>query len=72
MLHLKITIFTAIKSCSLLLKHVIVMHTCDTFKKGIREVFFSSQGGFSKCIEYMGKLFIHFREFHNFVKIGMF
>ena len=23
-------------------------HTCDKFKKGIREVFFSFQGGFSK------------------------
>ena len=26
----------------------ILIHTCDKFKKGIREVFFSFQGGFSK------------------------
>ena len=25
-------------------------HTCDRFKKGIREVFFSFQGGFSKMV----------------------
>ena len=35
-------------------------HTCDKFK-GIREIFFSFQGGFEKCIE-IGKLLIHFRE----------
>ena len=27
---------------------VITLHTCDKFKKGISEVFFSFQGGFSK------------------------
>ena len=26
----------------------LLMHTCDKFEKGIREVFFSFQGGFSK------------------------
>ena len=41
---------------------VSLMHTCDKFKKGIREVFFPFQGGFQKCIEYIGKLLIHFRE----------
>ena len=40
-------------------------HTCDKLKKGIREDFFSFHGGrevFQKCIEYIGKLLIHFRE----------
>ena len=38
------------------------IHTCDKFKKGIREVFFSFKGGFQKCIEYIGKYLIHFRK----------
>ena len=36
--------------------HDCVYHTYDNLKKGIREVFFSFQGGFSKCIKYIGKL----------------
>ena len=47
-------------------KNFIELHTCDKFKKGIREVFFSFQGGFQKCIEYIGKLLIHFREISYF------
>ena len=43
-------------------------HTCDKFKKGIREVFLSFQGGFSKCKEYIGKLLIHIREIFQFCK----
>ena len=36
--------------------HASVYHTYDNLKKGIREVVFSFQGGFSKCIKYIGKL----------------
>ena len=36
------------------------LHTCDEFKKGIREDFFSFQGDFQKSIKYMGKLWINF------------
>ena len=36
-------------------------NTCDKFEKGIREVFIS-EFFFQKCIEYIGKLLIHFRE----------
>ena len=39
-----------------------IILVCDKLKKGIKEVFFSFQGGFQKCIEYIGKLLIHFRE----------
>ena len=44
------------------------MHTCDKFKKGTREAFFSFQVGFSKIIEYIGKLSIQVREISKFCK----
>ena len=40
-----------------LLKHEItVSHTCDQFRKRIREVFFSFQGGFSKMYRIYRKI----------------
>ena len=38
-------------------------HTCDKFKKGIREVFFQYREVFQIFIEYIGKLLIYFRQF---------
>ena len=47
----------------------IVLHTCDKFIIGIREVFFSFQGVFfQNCIEYIGKLLINFSEISQFCK----
>ena len=43
-------------SCLNFILNIASVHTCDKFKKGIREVFFPFQGGFQKCIEYIGKL----------------
>ena len=37
-------------------KNLRHMHTCDKLKKGIREVFFSFQGGFSKIYRIYRKI----------------
>ena len=42
------------------------MHTCDEFESGFREIFLSFQGGFEKCIEYIRKFLVHFREILKF------
>ena len=34
----------------------LIWHTCDKFKMGIREVYFSFQGGFSKMYIIYGKI----------------
>ena len=41
-------------------------NTCDKLQKGIREIFLSFQGGFQKCIEYIGKFLIQMREILKF------
>ena len=37
----------------------IQLHTCDKLKKGIREVFFSFQGVFSKMYRIYGKIVVN-------------
>ena len=41
-------------------------HTCDKLQKGIKEIFLSYQGGFQKCIEYIGKFLIQMWEILKF------
>ena len=36
--------------------HFEIMHTCDKFKKGIKEIFFSFQGAFSKMYRIYRKI----------------
>ena len=53
--------------------HKLEIHTCDKFQKGIREIFLSFQGGFSKMYGIYRKI-LHSDEgdFKILVKSGMF
>ena len=53
-----------------MLIHFQSVHTCDKFRRGIREVFLSFPEVFEKCIEYIRIFFIHFREISKFGKAG--
>ena len=43
--------------CKIFFSPFFNLHTCDKFKKGIREVFFSFQGGFSKLYRMYRKIY---------------
>ena len=50
-----------------------LLHTCDKLKKGIREVFFTFQGGFSKMYRKYRKIVNSFQgDFTNLFKVVCF
>ena len=52
---------------------VSLMHTCDKLQKGIREIFLSFQGGFSKMYRIYRKILNSDEgDFEILVKSGMF
>ena len=55
------------------ISRVNVMHTCDKLQKGIREIFLSFQGGFSKMYRIYRKILNSDEgDFEILVKSGMF